>query len=150
MDPCGCATDAVATICLQRGMHVRTNNILACLPADTHFDASKPDFVASMGAQRPSWIIASPPYSLATKAIANSLRLARKGVAMTLPLSFLEPTEERETFLSNNPPSRLLILPRCTYGADYRLRIAEGIQSSTGRSLALFVAGFKHNLALHT
>ena len=66
------------------------------------------------------WIITNPPYSsLTCLGIAQeALRYSKIGVALLLRLSFLEPTRSagsRGDWLKDNPPDRLIVLPRYSY-----------------------------------
>lgn len=86
--------------------------------ADTTFDASVPTFARdylSDGVERPDWVVTSPPYKGAIKFVKAALTVAKHGVALKLPLSFLEPCANRGVWLQNNSPAVLIFLSRATY-----------------------------------
>lgn len=64
------------------------------------------------------WVITNPPFEHARQFVENALISARSGVAMLLRLSFLEPTRDRRTLLTTQPPNRLYILPRISFTGD--------------------------------
>lgn len=57
----------------------------------------------------------SPPYKGAFNFVKAALSVAEKGVALKLPLSFLEPCEDRGAWLSANPPALCVFLRRAKY-----------------------------------
>lgn len=86
--------------------------------ADTSFDASVPTFdrdYLSSGAERPDWVVTSPPYKGAIKFAKAALAVATVGVALKLPLSFMEPCVYRSAWLQDNPPSKCIFFRRATY-----------------------------------
>jgi len=89
---------------------VTTNDINPDKPADYHFNAAKKASWELM--PRPGWVITKPPFIEANRIIPAAVDHAIYGVAALLRLSFLEPTYERQDFLSRTPPSKLIILPR--------------------------------------
>ncbi len=66
---------------------------------------------------RDNCVITNPPFSCAFQILTNALWTCSK-VAMLLRLSFLEPTKERGTFLGNNPPDLVIVLPRISFTGD--------------------------------
>lgn len=86
---------------------------------DTHLDASATtfcaDFLEDGVQQRPDWVVTSPPYKGALKFVKATLSVAKKGVALKLPLSFLEPCADRGEWLSANPPALCVLLRRARY-----------------------------------
>ncbi len=88
----------------------------------------KPDYVADARTDWPltesvDWVITNPPFNGAMQIRRNihAQWLVGDGpqhVAMLLRLSFLEPTKDREQFLSNHPPTQLLVLPRTSFTLD--------------------------------
>ena len=67
---------------------------------------------------KPDWVVTNPPFSSAFKIIQKSHEHAKYGIAMLLRLSFLEPTYTRGPWLSNNPPSGIIVLPRISFSGD--------------------------------
>lgn len=60
-------------------------------------------------------IVTSPPYKGAIKFVKAALEVAKHGVALKLPLSFMEPCGDRATWLKENSPSVCVFLRRSTY-----------------------------------
>lgn len=84
---------------------------------DSHIDAGSEAFRRAFSEEttRPDWIVTSPPYSDAFNILVQAVRVARKGVAFKLRLTFLEPTKTRGEWLKQNPPSAVVMLPRAVY-----------------------------------
>jgi hypothetical protein len=61
--------------------------------------------------------ITNPPFKDAFSILSNALFYCSKA-AFLLRLSFLEPTRERGTFLGNNPPDLVIVLPRISFTGD--------------------------------
>lgn len=61
-----------------------------------------------------SWAIFNPPFSAALALAEHALAYADR-TAMLVRLSFLEPTADRERFLANHPPTRVIVLPRHSF-----------------------------------
>ncbi|CAN0131118.1 unnamed protein product [Scytosiphon promiscuus] len=70
------------------------------------------DFLAANSGSRPDWVLVSPPYKGALAFVQVALSLATEGVAIKVPLSFLEPCRDRGLWLQNNPPARCIFLRR--------------------------------------
>lgn len=66
----------------------------------------------------PDWVITNPPFSKALEIVSLAKARATSGVAMLLRLSFLEPTYSRQTWLVDNPPNKLIVLPRISFTGD--------------------------------
>lgn len=66
----------------------------------------------------PDAIITNPPFSLAHIIVPKAVKKASLLVAMLLRLSWLEPAMNRDTWLAENPPDRLLVLPRISFTGD--------------------------------
>lgn len=114
MDPCGCRLDAVATVLPQASIcTVTCNDLDRKLAADTHMDATSPEFWASIDSI--DWVVGSPPFSHAPIILQHALEHAKVGVAFKLRLSFLEPCANRVALLTHSPPTRLIVLPRVVY-----------------------------------
>ncbi|CAN0115810.1 unnamed protein product [Ectocarpus sp. 6 AP-2014] len=72
------------------------------------------DYLSS-GVRRPDWVVTSPPYKGAIKYVKAAMAVAEKGVALKLPLPFMEPCGDRGVWLKKNPPSACIFLRRATY-----------------------------------
>ncbi|CAN0210642.1 unnamed protein product [Ectocarpus sp. 12 AP-2014] len=117
LDCCGAGQDAVSTVLTARGLRVATNDLSPSLVADTHLDASTDDFAEAYleDTRRPDWVVTSPPYKNAFFILKQALRVGRVGVAFKLRLTFLEPVKSRGRWLKENPPDRIVMLPRARY-----------------------------------
>ena len=105
----------------------RCGKLNARLPADGHMDAASVEFVEHFleEGRRPEWFVTSPPYRNALTFVKNACRIATVGVAFKLRLSFLEPVVSRAQWLTENPPSTVVVLSR----AMYRGRQSSGVEA---------------------
>ncbi|CAM9179781.1 unnamed protein product [Pylaiella littoralis] len=115
LDMCGGRMDAVA---LRVGLSctVVTNDVRnRC--ADTNLDSGSRSFPREYleKAGQPDWVVTSPLYRGAINFVKSALGVARYGVALKLPLSFLEPCADRGIWLKENPPSVCVVLRRVTH-----------------------------------
>jgi hypothetical protein len=71
---------------------------------------------------RPNWVICNPPFSKAHHVIPHALDYALDGVAMLLPLRFIEPAKGREKVLRESPWTAQLTFgqPRPSFTDDGR------------------------------
>jgi len=99
---------------------VYTNEPFEPGPWDFRLDAT----MAESWQQFPAvdWVISNLPFNVAIQIVPHALmrlRLAPHprpwGVAMLLRLSWVEPTKDREGFLSHYPPTSMIVLPRHDY-----------------------------------
>lgn len=107
VEPCAGTGNLVEPL-RRRGYAVITNDVRG------GFDATKRRLPAS------HWVITNPPFSKAYEILLNARRTANVGVAFLLRLSFLEPTHERARFLTLQPPSQLIVLPRMSFTNNKR------------------------------
>ena len=64
--------------------------------------------------------MSNPPFGAAPRIVPLAVEHAVAGVAMLLRLSYLEPCENRSQWLSEHPPTRLIVLPRISFTGDGR------------------------------
>ncbi|NJL09379.1 MAG: hypothetical protein HC908_01635 [Calothrix sp. SM1_7_51] len=64
------------------------------------------------------WIVTNPPFNNAAAIAKLAYQKARVGVVMFLPLTFLEPCQDRANFLLNQPPTTTLVYPRYKFRTD--------------------------------
>lgn len=114
-EPC-VGDGAIARELQQRGHRVSTNDLDTSRAADVHFDATDV-WPLMVTIERPDWVITNPPFSAAYRILRRAIASA-SSVAMLLRLSFLEPTQEREAFLVEEPPNLLIVLPRYSFTGD--------------------------------
>lgn len=112
-EPCvgeGAIADALrATPAVRK---VRTNDIDKKRPADTHYDARGPWL--NVLDKKIDWTITNPPFTDELPILERALEESHN-VAFLARISFLEPTEDREHFLEQNPPQQLIYLPRYSF-----------------------------------
>lgn len=94
---------------------VITNDLDEDRAADRHEDSTRPlpapeafpyfDF---------DWIITNPPFSNAID-ILEAMWANAHNLAFLARLSFLEPVEGREEFLTEHPPQQIIVLPRYSF-----------------------------------
>ena len=110
-EPCvgeGAIADALRTLPSVRKVY--TNDIDWKRKADTHVDAR---LIAPFSPAF-DWHVTNPPFSDELEILQNSLAQC-PNVAFLARLSFLEPTEDREEFLSEKPPNQIIVLPRYSF-----------------------------------
>lgn len=64
------------------------------------------------------WVVTNPPFNQAAQIVPLAFDHAREGIAMLLRLSYLEPVENRGTWLNDHPPTVLIVLPRISFTGD--------------------------------
>jgi len=112
LEPChgdGAISEELRTV----GFKVKTNDIDKDRLSDSHYDATK----KSLWSCSPSWVITNPPFSSAHNIIPRAYASSVHGVACLLRLSYLEPCRNRVKFLSQYPPS-IVVLPRYSFTGD--------------------------------
>jgi hypothetical protein len=95
---------------------VWTNDIDPQRSAKSHGDAADPSWWRSI--ETFDWVVTNPPFLKAAEILKLAHQHAYVGVAMLLRLSFLEPCEGRALFLAENPPDKLIVLPRISFTGD--------------------------------
>lgn len=118
-----CVGDGAMSSVLEKepGVSVFVNDIdIRTVTADLHGDAASYPFWSKIDLTigRPDWVVTNPPFSHAMEILSNAYVYAKRGVAMLLRLSFLEPTEDRGEFLNKYPPDNLIVLPRISFTGD--------------------------------
>lgn len=61
------------------------------------------------------WVVTNPPFNVAAQIVPIAFNRAAKGIAMLLRLSYLEPVENRGSWLNQHPPTDLIVLPRISF-----------------------------------
>lgn len=119
-EPCT-GEGAIAKVLWEAGKQVWQNDYDRARSADWHLDARRPEVwtcARSVGCQ---WAITNPPFSDAAEIIQAGIG-AGLYIAALLRLSFLEPTRHptngRMRWLSQQPPARLVVLPRISFTQD--------------------------------
>jgi hypothetical protein len=115
LDPCVGEGAIPAAFAARKWVPWITNDLDARVRADLHRDATRADFWDDL--EPVDWVITNPPYHQADVIVEHAIEHARCGVAMLLRLSFLEPTRRR-AWIVDNPPDRLIVLPRISYTTD--------------------------------
>lgn len=103
--------------------------VYARLLPGTSLDASlvsfPDDFLAANPGKQPDWVVTSPPYKGALEFVKVALAVAKLGVALKLPLSFLEPCADRGGWLQVNPPNVCIFLRRAKYTHAHHVKVGE-------------------------
>lgn len=116
LEPCNGAGDISGRLKqLLTDCTIATNDLNVAMPADSHGDASLPEFWLT---QDPDWVVTNPPFALAIQILKHAHRSANRGVALLLRLTFLEPTTERAVWLKEHPPDKVIVMPRISFSGD--------------------------------
>lgn len=113
-EPCvgeGAIADALKKVPAVRS--VVTNDIDHKRKARNHQDARTPEAWIDHD-YTPEWAITNPPFSDELAILEQAIEHV-PNVAFLARISFLEPTEDRETFLEQHPPRRVIYLPRYSF-----------------------------------
>lgn len=114
LEPCS-GDGAIAVALIGHGCDVVTNDIDLNRPADMCEDAANPEFWFGVDKD---WIITNPPFNKASTIIPLAYERARKGIAMLLRYSYLEPCDDRGEWLGHHPPDQLISVPRISFTGD--------------------------------
>jgi hypothetical protein len=117
LEPCAGALD-MSNLLKAAGNKVITNDIDPSRQTDYHCDATKEEFWEATKNLELDWVVTNPPDTLAHKIIPHAFKAAAKGIAMYVRLSYLEPCSNRAQWLSENPPDRIICLPRFSFTGD--------------------------------
>lgn len=101
---------AIARVLREFDCTVVTNDLDPRHSADSHRDATAPDFWRH--APPAEYVIGNPPFNVAFAIVTGAVGHATRGVAMLLRKTWTEPTAERGAWLASHPPSRQICLPR--------------------------------------
>jgi hypothetical protein len=118
-----CVGDGAISKVLEQepGVSVVTNDIDRAHKAHYYGDASSVDFWNDNFWNQDNgidWVVTNPPFNAAAEIVPTAFTFAKRGIAMLLRLSFLEPTEDRGSFLNTFPPTDLIVLPRISFTGD--------------------------------
>jgi len=112
LEPCngeGAISHELRTV----GFKVKTNDIDKDRKSNYHYDATD----NHLWKLSPSWVVSNPPFSSAHRIIPRAYNAAMHGVAFLLRLTYLEPCQNRASFLVKYPPS-IVVLPRYSFTKD--------------------------------
>lgn len=111
-----CAGQGDMAKILERVGKVYCNDIDTETMSPNHWDATRP---SAWEERRPwDWVVTNPPFSVAAEIVPLAFKYAQTGIAMLLRLSYLEPVENRGSWLHDNPPNTLIVLPRISFTGD--------------------------------
>jgi hypothetical protein len=88
------------------------------LDSDFHMDAASQAFLLAFTSgemSSPTWCVTSPPYGKIMPILKVALEICTVGVALKIPLNFLEPRKTGAAWLAANPPARVITLDRAIY-----------------------------------
>lgn len=117
LEPC-CGAGDLSSGLAARGFSVVANDLDPAREADFHLDAADP--LSWMEFPDVDWVVSNLPFNQAIRILPHAVRHARRGVAVVLRLTFLEPTKDRREWLSQNPLSCQIVLPRYSFTGDGR------------------------------
>lgn len=116
LEPCTGNDDMTRVLRKHSGIElVTTNDIDPIRTADFHLDARTPEIYT---VKEFDWIVTNPPFSDGIKIVQLAYEHSKKGCAMLLRLTFLEPTNDRGPWLAEHPPTYQLTLPRYSFTGD--------------------------------
>lgn len=123
LEPCN--GDGAISSVLKATTHAKiiTNDYDLARDADGHVDATESELWTAYRdyhVEAEKWVVSNPPFKHAFEITKHAVECATGGVAMLLRLSFLEPTKKRGLWLAQNPPTKLIILPRISFTGDGR------------------------------
>lgn len=110
LDCCAGKGTSAKALAEKSRLRVITNDINPDLSTDYHQDVS-----IQLGWQRlpdADWVISIPPYTMAPIIIPLAYEKVKKGIIMLLKLSYLEPYQDRVEWLVEQPPTKLICIPR--------------------------------------
>lgn len=115
LEPCS-GQNAIANVIRGRAgvLYVETNDLDPTAPAMTHQDAARPAYWQALAARTHNRVdigITNVPFVLADAIVPQAVRTLSV-FATVLRLSWLEPTEARGEWLQENPPTRVIVMPR--------------------------------------
>lgn len=103
---------AISSVLRESGLTVITNDIDTNLDADFHVDVTKAE---AWNFAQVCWLVTNPPFNRAAEIVPLAYRRASCGIAMLLRLSYLEPCMNRDLWLRDHPPTKLIVLPRISF-----------------------------------
>lgn len=92
---------------------VHTNDIVRTVAADTYLDATDPASWKQFPAA--DWVVSNPAFNIAHLIVPRAYDHARVGVAMMLRLTWLEPCDNRASWLKEHPLTEQHVLPRFSF-----------------------------------
>lgn len=119
LEPCAGKGDMARVLGTIPGSTVLTNDLDKAMPSSMHMDATDWSWWKGLSYVGPiRWVVTNPPFSVADRILPHAVKFATEGAAFLLRLSYLEPCTGRASWLSENPPTRLLVLPRISFTGD--------------------------------
>ena len=61
------------------------------------------------------WVITNPPFNCAHEIIPLAYENCKVGIAFLLRLSYLEPCQNRASWLVEHPPTKIIVMPRISF-----------------------------------
>jgi hypothetical protein len=120
LEPC-CGTGAIAKPLQNYYKVYQTDIDPAQNPVDGVFDAKQADVYTKYynNNTKIESVVTNPPFNCAMEILNTAYNAYNtKIIAFLLRLSFLEPTYERSSFLSQYPPNHIYVLPRISFTGD--------------------------------
>jgi hypothetical protein len=107
----------------KRSGTILTNDIDSRFVANSSMDSSLQSFWRE---DKYDFVVTNPPFGCAMEILKQAHMHTTHAVIFLLRLSFMEPTEARGPWLSEHPPQKMIVLPRCKYKEE-----AKGTDSVT-------------------
>lgn len=119
LEPCA-GEGHISEVLEEYGCELITNDIDEKFKTNFNLDITHETFWLQMkgGYKNIDFIVTNPPFSHAAEVMKQSYKIAKKGVALLVRLSFLEPCEGRDKFFVTNPPDQIIIMPRISFTGD--------------------------------
>jgi hypothetical protein len=121
-EPC-VGEGAITNVLRAHGIRVvLTNDFDPSRPAMMHEDATQlAAWERFIDHQFPNgrfmWTVSNVPFGIADAIVPFAVKHSPYGLAVVLRLSWLEPTIDRQRFLEEYPPTRLIVMPRHKFKA---------------------------------
>jgi hypothetical protein len=112
-EPCVGEGAISKTLTARLKKQVLTNDIDKNNPADFYLDMTQKESWEQL--PEIDWVVTNPPFKNAPEIIQHSFDHCTKGVIALLRLTYLEPCANRVCFLTENPPSQLMVTQRISF-----------------------------------
>lgn len=114
LEICSGAED-ISKVLRANNLTTYTNDIALYTHAQSHFDAASDQLY--LYHKDADWVVTNPPFNQAIGIVKKAVEKV-PNVAMLLRISFLEPTYDRQDWLHENPPNKVIYLPRISFTGD--------------------------------
>jgi hypothetical protein len=133
---CCSGDDAIADV-FKVNNNVFTNDIDKSKNSQLNFDATEQKLYDHLNENLlffPDWVITNPPFNKAHEILPLAWENCIEGCAFLLRLSYLEPTRNRRTFLTNNADHLRYLIP-----VNPRIKFRKDTKNTDSVTVAWFV-----------